>query len=158
MQKQREWVFGTISGVVMIQLLLLLWLKSVIWLPNCFLCSSITASYSFSFLPFVMVDFNENYYLMVFLIDFLFIYFSTPSTFLYWFYSQFFTSDIGLQDGAAVTGLAIAATSLVAVQMTGNAMYDPIGSIIVGNLLGLVCYSLYVCASYILHVAYSSVL
>ncbi|AQK43054.1 metal tolerance protein C4 isoform X1 [Zea mays] len=42
------------------------------------------------------------------------------------------------EDGAAVTGLAIAATSLVAVQMTGNAMYDPIGSIIVGNLLGLV--------------------
>ncbi|PWZ43676.1 Metal tolerance protein C4 [Zea mays] len=41
------------------------------------------------------------------------------------------------EDGAAVTGLAIAATSLVAVQMTGNAMYDPIGSIIVGNLLGL---------------------
>ncbi|XP_066348599.1 metal tolerance protein C4-like isoform X2 [Miscanthus floridulus] len=42
------------------------------------------------------------------------------------------------EDGAAVTGLAIAAASLVAVQMTGNAMYDPIGSIIVGNLLGMV--------------------
>jgi len=42
------------------------------------------------------------------------------------------------EDGAAVTGLAIAAASLVAVQTTGNAMYDPIGSIIVGNLLGMV--------------------
>lgn len=44
-----------------------------------------------------------------------------------------------LQDGAAVTGLAIAAASLVAVNTTGNAIYDPIGSIIVGNLLGMVC-------------------
>lgn len=43
------------------------------------------------------------------------------------------------QDGAAVTGLAIAAASLVAVNITGNAIYDPIGSIIVGNLLGMVC-------------------
>ncbi|MBA0810866.1 hypothetical protein Gohar_002820 [Gossypium harknessii] len=43
------------------------------------------------------------------------------------------------EDGAAVTGLAIAAASLVAVKTTGNAMYDPIGSIIVGNLLGMVC-------------------
>ncbi|KAG8490952.1 hypothetical protein CXB51_014088 [Gossypium anomalum] len=42
------------------------------------------------------------------------------------------------EDGAAVTGLAIAAASLVAVKTTGNAMYDPIGSIIVGNLLGMV--------------------
>nr|CAD40428.3 OSJNBa0035B13.1 [Oryza sativa Japonica Group] len=42
------------------------------------------------------------------------------------------------EDGAAVTGLAIAGASLVAVQTTGNAMYDPIGSIIVGNLLGMV--------------------
>lgn len=42
------------------------------------------------------------------------------------------------EDGAAVTGLAIAAASLVAVKYTGNAMYDPIGSIIVGNLLGMV--------------------
>ncbi|KAL7100405.1 hypothetical protein ACP275_09G143700 [Erythranthe tilingii] len=42
------------------------------------------------------------------------------------------------EDGAAVTGLAIAAASLVAVNATGNAMYDPIGSIIVGNLLGMV--------------------
>uniref|UniRef100_A0A453BRF2 Cation efflux protein transmembrane domain-containing protein n=1 Tax=Aegilops tauschii subsp. strangulata TaxID=200361 RepID=A0A453BRF2_AEGTS len=42
------------------------------------------------------------------------------------------------EDGAAVTGLAIAAASLVAVQMTGNPIYDPIGSIIVGNLLGMV--------------------
>ncbi|XP_078443065.1 cation efflux family protein [Wolffia australiana] len=42
------------------------------------------------------------------------------------------------EDGAAVTGLAIAAASLVAVNTTGNPMYDPIGSIIVGNLLGMV--------------------
>ncbi|KAF5202977.1 Zinc transporter [Thalictrum thalictroides] len=42
------------------------------------------------------------------------------------------------EDGAAVTGLAIAAASLVAVNRTGNAIYDPIGSIIVGNLLGMV--------------------
>lgn len=44
-----------------------------------------------------------------------------------------------LQDGAAVTGLAIAAASLVAVNITGNGIYDPVGSIIVGNLLGMVC-------------------
>lgn len=37
-----------------------------------------------------------------------------------------------------MTGLAIAAASLVAVRTTGNAIYDPIGSIIVGNLLGMV--------------------
>ncbi|CAK7323714.1 unnamed protein product [Dovyalis caffra] len=42
------------------------------------------------------------------------------------------------EDGAAVTGLAIAGASLVAVNTTGNAIYDPIGSIIVGNLLGMV--------------------
>nr|GEU57721.1 metal tolerance protein C4 [Tanacetum cinerariifolium] len=42
------------------------------------------------------------------------------------------------EDGAAVTGLAIAAASLVAVKLTGNPIYDPIGSIIVGNLLGVV--------------------
>ncbi|XP_031387874.1 metal tolerance protein C4 [Punica granatum] len=42
------------------------------------------------------------------------------------------------EDGAAVTGLVIAAASLVAVNTTGNAIYDPIGSIIVGNLLGMV--------------------
>ncbi|KAJ3679466.1 hypothetical protein LUZ60_017477 [Juncus effusus] len=41
------------------------------------------------------------------------------------------------EDGAACTGLAIAAASLVAVQVTGNPIYDPIGSIIVGNLLGM---------------------
>lgn len=44
-----------------------------------------------------------------------------------------------MQDGAAVTGLLVAAASLVAVNTTGNAIYDPIGSIIVGNLLGMVC-------------------
>ncbi|XP_062157355.1 metal tolerance protein C4 [Alnus glutinosa] len=42
------------------------------------------------------------------------------------------------EDGAAVTGLLIAGASLVAVNSTGNAIYDPIGSIIVGNLLGMV--------------------
>ncbi|WCJ28542.1 Zinc transporter 9 [Euphorbia peplus] len=42
------------------------------------------------------------------------------------------------EDGAAVTGLLIAGASLVAVNTTGNAIYDPIGSIVVGNLLGLV--------------------
>ncbi|KAI9084543.1 hypothetical protein K1719_033531 [Acacia pycnantha] len=42
------------------------------------------------------------------------------------------------EDGAAVTGLAIAGASLVAVNTTGNAIYDPIGSIVVGNLLGMV--------------------
>ncbi|KAG7657167.1 Cation efflux protein [Arabidopsis suecica] len=42
------------------------------------------------------------------------------------------------EDGAAVAGLAIAAASLVAVRMTGNPIYDPIGSIVVGNLLGMV--------------------
>lgn len=47
-----------------------------------------------------------------------------------------------LQDSAAVTGLAIAAASLVSVNMTGNPIYDPIGSIIVGNLLGMVCFNL----------------
>lgn len=47
-----------------------------------------------------------------------------------------------MQDGAAVTGLLIAGASLVAVNTTGNAIYDPIGSIIVGNLLGMVIYML----------------
>ncbi|KAJ0229027.1 Metal tolerance protein C4 [Hirschfeldia incana] len=42
------------------------------------------------------------------------------------------------EDGAAVAGLGIAAASLVAVKMTGNGIYDPIGSIVVGNLLGMV--------------------
>ncbi|GFQ05649.1 mannosyl-oligosaccharide 1 2-alpha-mannosidase mns1 [Phtheirospermum japonicum] len=51
------------------------------------------------------------------------------------------------EDGAAVTGLAIAAASLVAVNTTGNAIYDPIGSIIVGNLLGMVVDAVYDCKS-----------
>ncbi|XP_020692625.1 metal tolerance protein C4 isoform X1 [Dendrobium catenatum] len=42
------------------------------------------------------------------------------------------------EDGAAVTGLVIAGASLVAVHTTGNPIYDPIGSIIVGHLLGMV--------------------
>lgn len=49
------------------------------------------------------------------------------------------------QDGAAVTGLVIAGASLVAVNTTGNAIYDPIGSIIVGNLLGMVCDAFCLC-------------
>ncbi|KAH7444612.1 hypothetical protein KP509_02G085200 [Ceratopteris richardii] len=43
-----------------------------------------------------------------------------------------------MEDGAAVTGLAIAGISLVAVCLTGNPIYDPVGSILVGNLLGIV--------------------
>ncbi|KAI5069108.1 hypothetical protein GOP47_0015409 [Adiantum capillus-veneris] len=43
-----------------------------------------------------------------------------------------------MEDGAAVTGLVIAGVSLVAVFLTGNPIYDPIGSILVGNLLGIV--------------------
>ena len=37
-----------------------------------------------------------------------------------------------MQDGAAVTGLA---ALLVTVNMTGIAIYDPIGSMAIGNLL-----------------------
>ena len=43
-----------------------------------------------------------------------------------------------LKDGAAVAGLMIASVSLLAVSLTGNPIYDPIGSIFVGNLLGMV--------------------
>ncbi|GLJ26963.1 hypothetical protein SUGI_0527910 [Cryptomeria japonica] len=43
-----------------------------------------------------------------------------------------------MEDGAAVTGLIIAALSLVAVNLTGNPIYDPVGSILVGQLLGMV--------------------
>lgn len=46
-----------------------------------------------------------------------------------------------MQDGAAVTGLLIAGASLVAVNTTGNAIYDSVGSIIIGNLLGIVCHA-----------------
>ncbi|BBN11950.1 solute carrier family 30 (zinc transporter), member 9 [Marchantia polymorpha subsp. ruderalis] len=41
-----------------------------------------------------------------------------------------------MEDGAAVTGLGIAACALAAAHYTGNPMWDPIGSIVVGNLLG----------------------
>ncbi|XP_047328977.1 metal tolerance protein C4 isoform X2 [Impatiens glandulifera] len=47
------------------------------------------------------------------------------------------------EDGAAVTGLLIAGASLVAVNITGNPIYDPIGSIVVGNLLGMVAIFLF---------------
>ncbi|KAL2610442.1 hypothetical protein R1flu_029015 [Riccia fluitans] len=43
-----------------------------------------------------------------------------------------------MEDGAAVTGLGIAALALAAAHYTGNPMWDPIGSIVVGNLLGVV--------------------
>ncbi|CAM6089164.1 unnamed protein product [Calypogeia fissa] len=43
-----------------------------------------------------------------------------------------------MEDGAAVTGLAIAGLALTAAHYTGNPMWDPIGSIVVGNLLGAV--------------------
>ena len=43
-----------------------------------------------------------------------------------------------MKDGAAVAGLVIASMSLIAVSITGNPIYDPIGSILVGNLLGMV--------------------
>ncbi|KAH7510785.1 hypothetical protein JRO89_XSUnG0250900 [Xanthoceras sorbifolium] len=42
------------------------------------------------------------------------------------------------EDGAAVAGLIIAGASLLAVNTTRNPIYDAVGSIIVGNLLGLV--------------------
>ncbi|KAG5619443.1 hypothetical protein H5410_019267 [Solanum commersonii] len=42
------------------------------------------------------------------------------------------------EDGASVAGLVIVGASLVAVNITGNPIYDPIGSIIVGNILGMV--------------------
>nr|XP_016505613.1 PREDICTED: metal tolerance protein C4-like [Nicotiana tabacum] len=42
------------------------------------------------------------------------------------------------EDGASVAGLVIVGASLVAVNVTGNPIYDPIGSIVVDNLLGMV--------------------
>ncbi|XP_022953348.1 metal tolerance protein C4-like isoform X1 [Cucurbita moschata] len=42
------------------------------------------------------------------------------------------------QDGVAVIGLIVAAASLVAVNTTGSAIYDPVGSIIVGNFLRMI--------------------
>jgi len=43
------------------------------------------------------------------------------------------------QDGAAVAGLAVAGLALAAVEFTGQRIWDPIGSIVVGQLLGVVC-------------------
>lgn len=43
-----------------------------------------------------------------------------------------------MEDGAAVTGLFIAGSSLVAVNVTGNPIYDPVGSILIGHLLGMI--------------------
>lgn len=56
-----------------------------------------------------------------------------------------------------MTGLAIAGLSLTAAHYTGNPMWDPIGSIVVGNLLGAVSMVLFVdyrlCSSLHLHIA-----
>ncbi len=43
-----------------------------------------------------------------------------------------------LEDGGAVAGLLIAATCTSMVYFTGNAVYDAIGSICVGTLLGVI--------------------
>lgn len=43
-----------------------------------------------------------------------------------------------MEDGAAVTGLGIAAASMAAVHLTGNHIYDAVGSLAVGGLLGVV--------------------
>lgn len=42
------------------------------------------------------------------------------------------------EDGAAVLGLVVAAACLTLTKVTGNAMYDSAGSIVVGSLLGAV--------------------
>ena len=142
-QKQKEWVSGITSGVVMIQLLLLLWLKWAILPPYIFFLHLVQSLHH--------TDFHSSIVTVTLVFDVWFIYHSSPITFLTWFHSLI--SNIVLQDGAAVTGLAIAAASLVAVQTTGNAMYDPIGSIIVGNLLGMVCYFCW----FLIHTSFSYV-
>ncbi|CAM6041917.1 unnamed protein product [Sphagnum compactum] len=43
-----------------------------------------------------------------------------------------------MEDGAAVAGLAVAGLALAAVEFTGQRIWDPIGSIVVGQLLGVV--------------------
>ncbi|KAJ7553227.1 hypothetical protein O6H91_06G089100 [Diphasiastrum complanatum] len=43
-----------------------------------------------------------------------------------------------MEDSAAVAGLLIAGVALTAASITGNPIWDPIGSILVGNLLGVV--------------------
>eukprot|EP00850_Spirogloea_muscicola_P000878 SM000003S11123 [mRNA] locus=s3:1040958:1044779:- [translate_table: standard] len=43
-----------------------------------------------------------------------------------------------MEDGAAVTGCVIAAASLLAVELTGNPVWDGVGSIAIGGLLGAV--------------------
>jgi solute carrier family 30 (zinc transporter), member 9 len=48
------------------------------------------------------------------------------------------TVAILLEDGAAVLGLVLAAGGIVAAYVTGNPMWDSVGSIIVGLVLGLV--------------------
>ncbi|KAK9805865.1 hypothetical protein WJX73_010318 [Symbiochloris irregularis] len=47
-----------------------------------------------------------------------------------------------LEDGAAVTGLIIAALSIAMVHITGNPIYDGIGSITIGVLLGVTAWYL----------------
>lgn len=43
-----------------------------------------------------------------------------------------------------MTGLAIAGLALTAAHYTGNPIWDPIGSIVVGNLLGAVSMVLFI--------------
>jgi zinc transporter 9 len=52
------------------------------------------------------------------------------------------TVAILLEDGAAVLGLVIAAAGILLAYETGNPMWDSIGSIIVGVILGFVAYYL----------------
>jgi solute carrier family 30 (zinc transporter), member 9 len=52
------------------------------------------------------------------------------------------TVAILLEDGAAVTGLVIAAGSILLAYATGNPMFDAIGSIVVGVVLGFVAFYL----------------
>ncbi|CAL5227702.1 g10710 [Coccomyxa viridis] len=46
------------------------------------------------------------------------------------------TVAVMMEDGAAVTGLLIAGASTCMVHLTGNAVYDAVGSITIGGLLG----------------------
>lgn len=125
-QLQKEWKCGTMFGVVTIQHLLLSWRRFPSFELNRYSCL-----FKILWRPLVEETGTGN--------DWFFIKRWLLSS---CFHIYFVDLKLGLvlQDGAAVTGLAIAAGSLVAVNTTGNPMYDPIGSIIVGNLLGMVWY------------------